>query len=123
MKKQAIVITSDPDENSSKVTSLVAVYTSDLYDVSLRNATASHKQKFEKSWISYIKSKCQLFGAIAHFHTGPQVSSDRAVAERMTRLEVAKQMVHTSHSYSEKVGGILHDIVTVPSSNVSDTLK
>lgn len=102
------------DETSSPVTALVAVYTSDLYDVCERKSSAG-KPKFPNMWGQTMKAKCQLFGAISHFHTGPLISNDRAVAERMTRLDVARLMITASQSHSEKIGGALHDVVTVTS--------
>lgn len=99
------------EQSSSAVTSMIAVYTSDLYDVCIRQSTG--KQKFDDSWQNNMKAKCQLFGAIAHYHTGPSISTDRAIAERLSRLDVAMNMITSSRTYSIKFGGILHDIVTV----------
>ena len=91
---------------------MVAVYTSDIYDVSIRDAKAG-KTRMGKYWMETLQAKCQLFGAIAHFHTGPLVSNERVVAERLARLQVAKCMISESLEYSVKVGSILHDLVKV----------
>ncbi|KAI8912517.1 BRO1-like domain-containing protein [Gorgonomyces haynaldii] len=96
---------------SSSVTALVSVYCSDLYDVAARQSEVGNKLRFPQSWVDYCKSKSYLFGAIAHFHTGPISSSDRVVAERLARLQVAMTMVQKSRNLSQGLGGILDELV------------
>nr|KAJ3421735.1 pH-response regulator protein palA/rim20 [Polyrhizophydium stewartii] len=100
------------EKSSSSVMALVAVYTSDLYDVTYRHSkvgTNLLRQRFPRKWICTIKAKTVFFGAIAHFHTGPSVSSERVVAERIARIGVARDLVTEALKYALDVGGILRD--------------
>ncbi|KAH9269316.1 hypothetical protein BASA83_008678 [Batrachochytrium salamandrivorans] len=102
------------EKSSSPVIALVAVYTSDLYDVAHRHGKDGCgilKHRFPRLWMSNMKCKSTLFGAIAHFHTGPVTSVDRVVAERLARLAAAKDLITDSYRISIDVGGILQDIV------------
>jgi hypothetical protein len=94
------------------MTAVVSIYTSDLFDVCIRQCS-NGKEKFYPEWLHNIHAKRDLFAAIAHWHTGPSISTDRAVAERMTRLDIANNLIKKSLSHSTKVGGILHDFVKV----------
>lgn len=68
-------------------------------------------------WQEYMKTKSNLFGAIAHFHTGPINSNERVLSERLTRLTLAKEMIETSLRHANRFGGILQDIVQVNAFN------
>ncbi|OAJ39850.1 hypothetical protein BDEG_23654 [Batrachochytrium dendrobatidis JEL423] len=101
------------EKSSSPVTSLVSVYAADLYDVAHRHAKdgcSLLKHRFPRKWTSTMKCKSNLFGAIAHFHTGPNTSVDRVVAERLARLGVAKELVTDAYRSAIDVGGILQDL-------------
>ena len=101
------------DRSSSPLTSLVSIYVADLYDVANRLSKADTnliQQRLPKLWRSTIKAKYILFSAIAHFHTGPSVSNERVVAERLARLQVCRELMATALRLSYDVGGILKDI-------------
>ncbi|KAJ3253701.1 hypothetical protein HK103_000359 [Boothiomyces macroporosus] len=106
----------------SAVTAVIAIYVSDLYDVANRY-TNEHcsllKQKFPRGAILHMKAKYNLYGAIAHFHTAPSTSNDRAVAERLTRLNVAKKFITASLGYAQEIGGYLLDLVTGYAKNLA----
>ncbi|KAJ3321894.1 hypothetical protein HDV06_003760 [Boothiomyces sp. JEL0866] len=110
------------EKKMSAVTAVIAIYVSDLYDVANRYTnehTSMLKQRFPRNTVLHMKTKFNLYGAIAHFHTAPSTSNDRAVAERLTRLNVAKRLITVSLGYAQEIGGYLHDLVTGYAKNLS----
>ncbi|KAJ3269210.1 bck1-like resistance to osmotic shock [Terramyces sp. JEL0728] len=110
------------EKKMSAVTAVIAVYVSDLYDVANRYTTdhcSMAKLKFPKYTTLHLKTKFNLYGAIAHFHTAPSTSNDRAVAERLTRLSIAKKLVTASLGYAQEIGGYLQDLVTGYAKNLA----
>jgi hypothetical protein len=108
------------DSSTSSLTSVVAIYVADLYDVAIRNVKETDsliRTRVPKNISNHIKAKYNLYVAIAQFHTGPSISSDRAVAERLARLDAGKKFIAASIGYAQEVGGYLLDAVMV--SNIS----
>jgi hypothetical protein len=71
------------------------------------------KSRFPKQLSLQIKAKINLFGAIAHFHTKPTTSNERAVAERLARLNICKRMITLSLGFANEIGGVLMETVKV----------
>lgn len=103
------------DSSTSSLTAVIAIYVSDLYDVSIRHSRNPEllTSRIPKSVSNHIKAKFNLYSAIAQFHTGPSTSADRAVAERLARLGMGKKLVAASIGYAQEVGGYLLDHVVV----------
>lgn len=104
------------------MTSVLAVYVSDLYDVTVRHSTQLEsllKSKLPRKASNHIKAKCNLFIAIAQFHTGPSSSAERSVGERLARLESGKKYMAASIGFAQEVGGILNDNVMRHAKNLT----
>jgi hypothetical protein len=102
------------DESTSMLTAIVAIYVSDLYDVTLKPIKQSStflKQKVPKKVLLHMKAKHQLYAAIAQFHTKAGTSNERAVAERLARRMVGKRFITMALGYAQEVGGILREQV------------
>ena len=52
-----------------------------------------------------------LYGAIAHFHTAVLTSNERAVAERLARLQTVKHLITLSLGFANELGGVQLKIV------------
>ncbi|KAJ3361920.1 pH-response regulator protein palA/rim20 [Kappamyces sp. JEL0680] len=92
------------ESSTSSLTAVLAIYVSDLYD-----SENMLRARLPKKTLALVKAKHNMFVAIAQFHTGPSVSSDRAVAERLARLEVGKKFMAAGIGYAQEVGGFLLD--------------
>ncbi|KAJ3301565.1 pH-response regulator protein palA/rim20 [Kappamyces sp. JEL0829] len=104
------------ESSTSSLTAVLAIYVSDLYDVASRHSKQSEnmlRARLPKKTLALVKAKHNMFVAIAQFHTGPSVSSDRAVAERLARLEVGKKFMAAGIGYAQEVGGFLLDNIMV----------
>jgi hypothetical protein len=102
------------DESTSMLTAVVAIYVSDLYDVTLKpikQCSTFLKQKVPKKILLHIKAKHHLYAAIAQFHTKAVTSNERAVAERLARRVVGKRFITLALGYAQEVGGLLHEHV------------
>jgi hypothetical protein len=101
-------------ESTSMLTAVVAIYVSDLYDVTLKPmklCSTFLRQKVPKKILFHIKTKNQLYAAIAQFHTKAVTSIDRAVAERLARRTIGKRLITLALGYAQEVGGILYEHV------------
>jgi hypothetical protein len=117
---------------SSSVTSMIAAQTSDYFDVAFRAAkegvatnpillgVGAGKQRLPREWLSQIQAKSFLFSAIGHFHSPLQLKPQQALGERIARLGVAKQVAVKAGKCSKDVGGVVHDIVKVSDTDLSD---
>ena len=104
------------DSSTSSLTAVVAIYVADLCDVAIRNLKETDsltRTRVPRNISNHIKAKYNLFVAVAQFHTGPSTSSDRAVAERLARLDTGKKFIAASIGYAQEVGGYLVDAVMV----------
>ncbi|KAI8818759.1 BRO1-like domain-containing protein [Fimicolochytrium jonesii] len=99
---------------SSGVTAKIAAQTADYYEVASRAArlsTGNYKMRFPETWAQHIKSKTQMFSAIAHMHTAPESAAEAAVGERITRVSIAKELIEQAAKHSKDVGGALHELI------------
>ena len=107
------------DYCTSQATAIVAVYVADLYETALRYVTdplfSCFEQKFPKTFKTYMKSKLHLYGAIGNFHTPVISTSERAVGERLARLQRVKEHITSSLGYAQELGGLTLTIVQVSS--------
>lgn len=104
------------DQASSDLISKIAVQCADFYAVSTRNLK-SHlsviESRCQKQWLYQSKAKWRLYSAIAHFHARTTLPAEKAVAERVCRLTLAKDLVIKAHNHALKVGRELEDLVKV----------
>jgi hypothetical protein len=97
------------------LTAIVAIYVCDLYEVSIRNRkdNGTTTKKLPKNIVSYMKAKHHMYCAIAQFHTQPNISNERSIAERLARLEVAKREITLAIGFSKDAASLLYEIALV----------
>ncbi|KAJ3339183.1 Rhophilin, Rho GTPase binding protein [Entophlyctis luteolus] len=84
------------DKVKSESMSLLAAHTADYFDLALRCSKESlsivSKQRFPRTWLQQLTAKACMYAALAHFHAPLQLAPDQAVAERVSRLTLAKRL-------------------------------
>jgi len=93
---------------------MVAAQTSDYYKVAYEGTKKNglfSKAKFPNLWTTQLKTKMYLYEAIAHFHLNPTLTADKALGERIARLNISKNLIQESLKHSKKIGGALNEVV------------
>jgi hypothetical protein len=91
------------DQATSTLTSQIALLTSDYYTVVYRKSKNNNTfgtMRFPKEWPVHMKVKATMFLAISHFHAPPSDSLHPDLAERIARLECAKEKIEKARQLS-----------------------
>ncbi|TPX34871.1 hypothetical protein SmJEL517_g02652 [Synchytrium microbalum] len=102
------------DHVSSPITAQIAAQCADYYQIAQRSAKSNNgfgKIRYPREWVSQMKTKYLLLTAIAHFHTPSTLPAAMQVAERVTRLTVARGYAFQASKAARDTSAVLRDVV------------
>ncbi|TPX51680.1 hypothetical protein SeLEV6574_g00157 [Synchytrium endobioticum] len=102
------------DHVSSPITAQIAAQCADYYQIAQRSANANNgfaKIRYPREWVARMKAKHLLLTAIAHFHTPSTLPADMVVAERVTRLTVARGYAFQASKAAQITSSAMKDVV------------